>query len=88
MSSEGNLSTTMLTQDSNYQALFTQLKDLELKYNQESVRFSSENPLVVSLKEKRDAVLILLRERAQQVLKRQVEDRELTKGGISNLLTT
>ncbi|PSB56290.1 GumC family protein [Chamaesiphon polymorphus] len=84
LTSEGNLSTTMLTQDSNYQALFTQLKDLELKYNQESVRFSSENPLVISLKEKRDAVLVLLRERAQQVLKRQVEDRELTKGGISN----
>ncbi|AFY91595.1 GumC family protein [Chamaesiphon minutus] len=84
LSSEGNLSTTMLTQDSAYQELFKQLNDLELKYNQESVRFSSENPLVVSLKEKRDGVLVLLRERAQQVLKRQVEDSELTKGGISN----
>jgi polysaccharide biosynthesis transport protein len=84
LSSEGNLSTTMLTQDSGYQALFTQLKELEFKYNQESVRFSPENPLVVSLKEKRDGVLVLLRARAQQVLKRQVGDTELTQGGIAN----
>jgi polysaccharide biosynthesis transport protein len=84
LSSNGNLSTTMLTQDSGYQALFTQLKDLDLKYNQESVRFSPENPLIVALKEKRDGVLVLLRERAQQVLNRQVEDSELTQGGIAN----
>jgi polysaccharide biosynthesis transport protein len=84
LSSQGNLSTTMLTQDSGYQTLFTQLKELELKYNQESVRFSPENPLVVALKEKRDGVLILLRERAQQVLKRPVGDNELTQGGIAN----
>ncbi len=84
LSSSGNLSTTMLTQDSAYQELFKQLNDLELKYNQESVRFSPENPLIVALKEKRDGVLILLRERAQQVLKREVADNELTKGGISN----
>ena len=84
LSSNGNLSTTMLTQDAAYQELFKQLNDLELKYNQESVRFSPENPLIVALKEKRDGVLVLLRERAQQVLKRQVADSELTKGGISN----
>ena len=84
LSSSGNLSTTMLTQDAAYQELFKQLNDLELKYNQESVRFSPENPLIVALKEKRDGVLVLLRERAQQVLKRQVADNELTKGGISN----
>ncbi len=84
LESKGNLSTTMLTQDAAYQGLFAQLKELELKYNQESVRFSPENPLIVSLKEKRDGVLLLLRERAQQVLKRQVDDSELTKGGIAN----
>jgi polysaccharide biosynthesis transport protein len=84
LSSKGNLSTTMLTQDINYQELFKQLKELELKYNQESVRFSPENPLIIGLKEKRDAVLILLRERAQQVLQRQVADKELTQGGIAN----
>jgi polysaccharide biosynthesis transport protein len=84
LESKGNLSTTMLTQDTGYQALFTQLRELELKYNQESVRFSPENPLIVALKEKRDGVLILLRERAQQVLKRQVADSELTQGSIAN----
>lgn len=84
LESKGNLSTAMLTQDSAYQALFTQLKELELKYNQESIRFSPENPLIVSLKEKRDGVLKLLRERAQQVLKRQVADSELTGGTIAN----
>jgi polysaccharide biosynthesis transport protein len=80
LSSNSSLSTTMLTQDSGYQGLFTQLKELELKYNQESVRFSPENPLIVAIREKRDGVLILLRARAQQVLKRQVEDSELTRG--------
>jgi polysaccharide biosynthesis transport protein len=84
LTSEGNLSTTMLTQDAGYQGLFTQLKQLELAYNQESVRFSPENPLIVALKSKRDGVLVLLRERAQQVLKRQVADAELTQGGIAN----
>ena len=84
LTSEGNLSTTMLTQDAGYQGLFTQLKQLELAYNQESVRFSPENPLIVALKSKRDGVLILLRERARQVLKRQITDAELTQGGIAN----
>jgi polysaccharide biosynthesis transport protein len=84
LQSNGNLSTTMLTQDAAYQQLFAQLKDLELKYNQESVRFSPTNPLIVSLKEKRDGVLVLLRQRAEQVLKRQVADTELTQGGIAN----
>jgi len=85
LSSDGNLSTTMLTQDSSFQELFKQLNELELKYNQESVRFSPENPLIVGLKEKRDGVLVLLRERSQQVLKRQVDDRELTKNAIPNV---
>ncbi len=85
LSSDGNLSTTMLTQDSAFQELFKQLNELELKYNQESVRFGSENPLIVALKEKRDGVLVLLRERSQQVLKRQVDDRELTKSAIPNV---
>ncbi len=84
LKSNGNLSTTMLTQDVAYQQLFAQLKELELKYNQESVRFSPTNPLIVSLKEKRDGVIALLRQRAQQVLKRQVADTELTQGGIAN----
>jgi polysaccharide biosynthesis transport protein len=84
LKSKGNLSKTMLTQDAAYEGLFKQLNELELKYNQESVRFSPENPLIVNLKEKRDGVLILLRERAQQVLKRQVADSELTQGGIAN----
>ena len=85
LSSDGNLSTTMLTQDSAFQELFKQLNELELKYNQESVRFNAENPLIVGLKEKRDGVLVLLRERSQQVLKRQVDDRELTKNAIPNV---
>ncbi len=84
LTATGNLSTTMLTQDSSYQALFKELQEIELKYNQESVRFSADNPLILNLKEKRDGVLALLRERAQQVLKRQVADAELTQGGIAN----
>jgi polysaccharide biosynthesis transport protein len=84
LKSNNILSTTMLTQDSAYQELFKKLNELDLIYSQERVRFSDENSLVISAKEKRDAVLVLLKRRAQQVLNRVVPDDELTNGGIAN----
>jgi polysaccharide biosynthesis transport protein len=84
LNSNSNLSTTMLTQDSSYQELSKKLNDLELIYNQEKVRFSDNNLIVVTAKEKRDQVLLLLKKRAQQVLNRNVSDTELTNGSISN----
>jgi polysaccharide biosynthesis transport protein len=84
LKSENILSTTMLTQDTAYQDLFKKLNELELAYSQEKVRFSDENPLVIAAKEKRDEVLILLKRRAQQMLKREVSVKELTNGGIAN----
>jgi polysaccharide biosynthesis transport protein len=84
LNSNGNLSTTMLTQDSAYQELFKKLNELELVYSQERVRLSDNNPIVENAKEKRDRVLGLLKNRAQQVLNRSVSDTELTNGGISN----
>ncbi len=84
LNSSGNLSTTMLTQDSAYQELFKKLNELELAYSQEKVRFNDISPIVENAKEKRDKVLGLLKNRAQQVLNRSVSDAELTNGGISN----
>lgn len=78
------LSTTMLTQDSAYQELFKKLNELELAYTQQKIRFSDENPLVISAKANRDEVLVLLKNRAQQMLKREVPANELTSGGIAN----
>jgi polysaccharide biosynthesis transport protein len=78
------LSTTMLTQDSAYQELFKKFNELELAYSQQKVRFSDENPLVIDTKEKRDRVLALMKDRAQQMLKREVPANELTNGGIAN----
>lgn len=84
LKSDRILSKTMLTQDSVYQELFKKLNELELAYSQERVKFQDNNPLVVTAKEKRDAVLVLLKQRAQQVLNRAVANDELTNGGIAN----
>ena len=84
LKTEGNLSTTMLTQDSTYQELFKKLNELELGYSQEKLRLTDTNPIVIRLKEKRDDVLVLLKKRAREVLNREVPDTELTNGGIAN----
>jgi polysaccharide biosynthesis transport protein len=88
LKSNDTLSTTMLTQDSAYQELFKKLNELDLAYSQERVRFSDNNNIVITAKEKRDQVLVLLKNRAQQVLKRSVADSELTNGGIANFGNT
>ncbi len=84
LKSDNNLSTTMLTQDSAYQELFKKLNDLELIYSQEKLRLTDNSPILTSIKEKRDDVLVLLKNRAQQVLKREVPNSDLTNGGIAN----
>lgn len=84
LKTDDNLSATMLTQDSGYQELFKKLNELELAYSQEKLRLTDTNPIVIRLKEKRDDVLVLLKKRAQEVLKREVPDTELTNGGIAN----
>jgi polysaccharide biosynthesis transport protein len=86
--SNNTLSTTMLTQDSAYQELFKKLNELELIYNQERIRLSENNPIVISAREKRDGVLSMLKDRAQQVLKRDVSTADLTNGGIANFGNT
>jgi polysaccharide biosynthesis transport protein len=84
LESSNTLSTTMLTQDSAYQELFKKLNELELIYSQEKLRLSVESPIVISIKEKRDNVLSMLKARAQQVLKRDVPEADLIDGGIAN----
>jgi polysaccharide biosynthesis transport protein len=88
LKSNNTLSTTMLTQDSAYQELFKKLNELELIYNQEKLRLSENNPIVISAREKRDNVLAMLKNRAQQVLKRDVSTTDLTNGGIANFGNT
>jgi polysaccharide biosynthesis transport protein len=84
LQSENTLSTTMLTQDGVYQELFKKLNELELVYSQERLRLTDDSPILQSIKEKRDEVLLLLKNRAQQVLKRDVPDSDLLGGQISN----
>jgi polysaccharide biosynthesis transport protein len=88
LKSDNTLSTTMLTQDSVYQELFKKLNELELIYSQERLRLSDNDPIVISAREKRDNVLSLLKNRAQQVLKRNVSEADLTNGGIANFGNT
>jgi polysaccharide biosynthesis transport protein len=84
LTANNTLSTTMLTQDSAYQELFKKLNELELLYSQEKLRLTEDSPSLISVKEKRDEVLALLKNRAQQVLKRDVSTADLTNGGIAN----
>jgi polysaccharide biosynthesis transport protein len=84
LTANNNLSTTMLTQDTAYQDLFKKLNELELLYSQEKLRLTEDSPSLISVKEKRDEVLALLKNRAQQVLKRDVSNADLTNGGIAN----
>jgi polysaccharide biosynthesis transport protein len=84
LTANNTLSTTMLTQDSGYQELFKKLNELELLYSQEKLRLTENSPSLISVKEKRDEVLALLKNRAQQVLKREVSNTDLTNGGIAN----
>jgi polysaccharide biosynthesis transport protein len=83
--SDNSLSTTMLTQDGVYQKLAEEINLLNIKYNQERVRLSDENPTIIDLKKKREQLQILFRKRAQEVLKRPVSDAELSSGAISNV---
>ena len=83
--SDNSLSTTMLTQDGVYQKLAEEINLLNIKYNQERVRLSDENPTIIDLKKKREQLQLLLRKRAQEVLKRPVSDAELASGAISNV---
>jgi polysaccharide biosynthesis transport protein len=84
LTANNTLSTTMLTQDTAYQDLFKKLNELELLYSQEKLRLTEDSPSLISVKEKRDEVLALLKNRAQQVLKRDVSNTDLTNGGIAN----
>jgi polysaccharide biosynthesis transport protein len=84
LKSGNTLSTTMLTQDGGYQELFKKLNELELLYSQEKLRLTDDSPILASIKGKRDDVLLLLKNRAQQVLKRDVSNSDLTDGGIAN----
>jgi polysaccharide biosynthesis transport protein len=84
LTTNNTLSTTMLTQDAAYQDLFKKLNELELQYSQEKLRLTEDSPSLISVKEKRDEVLALLKNRAQQVLKRDVSTSDLTNGGIAN----
>jgi polysaccharide biosynthesis transport protein len=84
LNSSNTLSTTMLTQDTAYQDLFKKLNELELLYSQEKLRLTEDSPNLIAVKEKRDEVLALLKNRAQQVLKRDVSNTDLTNGGIAN----
>jgi polysaccharide biosynthesis transport protein len=84
LTANNSLSTTMLTQDTAYQELFKKLNELELLYTQEKLRLTEASPSLISVKEKRDEVLALLKNRAQQVLKHNVSNTDLTNGGIAN----
>jgi polysaccharide biosynthesis transport protein len=83
LKSDSALSKTGLTQDVTYQALLKQYNDLDSIYNQQRIRFTDDNPIVVSDKEKRDRALSALRNRAQQVLKQNVGDKDLIDGSVS-----
>jgi succinoglycan biosynthesis transport protein ExoP len=62
------LANALLSQDSVYEKLASQLKEIEAKYTQESSRFTEDHPVLVNLRKQRDSLLRLLQYRTGHVL--------------------
>ncbi len=72
------LAQAILSQDTVYEKIASQLKEVEAKYTLERTRFYDDHPVVRSLKQKRDSLLNLLQNRSVQVLGNAVEQIDLT----------
>jgi succinoglycan biosynthesis transport protein ExoP len=62
------LASSILSQDSVYQQLAGQLKEIEAKYTLERTRFYDNHPTIQNLKQQRDSMLQLLQYRSARVL--------------------
>ncbi|MEO1672236.1 MAG: polysaccharide biosynthesis tyrosine autokinase, partial [Cyanobacteria bacterium J06631_2] len=62
------LAASYLSESPRYQNLLNQLQEIEVELAQESTRFSSENPTIQSLEEKKSRLLTLLQQEAGGVL--------------------
>ncbi len=79
----------VLSQDSSYQKLVSQLQEIESQYAQESVRFRDDHPKIRDLKMRRERILSLLQRQAERVLgskASQVVGKEVVSGATQQSL--
>ncbi|MDJ0682889.1 MAG: polysaccharide biosynthesis tyrosine autokinase [Xenococcaceae cyanobacterium MO_167.B52] len=62
------IATSYLSASPRYQNLLNELQEVEIKLANESVRFGAQNPVIISLEERKSKLLNLLGKEARQVL--------------------
>ncbi len=62
------IATSYLSASPRYQKLLNELQEVEIKLANESVRFGAQNPVIISLEERKSKLLNLLGKEARQVL--------------------
>jgi capsular exopolysaccharide synthesis family protein len=68
LSPEQAIAVSYLTESPRYQDLLKQLQDVEIELAQESATYTDESPQILTIKEKRDNILNLLRKETQTLL--------------------
>ncbi len=63
-----SIESSYLSVSTRYQELLTELQALEVRFAQESVRFSAQNPVIIGLEEERASLLNLLEQESIRVL--------------------
>ncbi len=79
---KSSLANAALTEDSGYRDLVNQLRQIDIQYIQERLRYSENNPIVEDLIIQRANVLALLQQRSEKILRRSVSASELAVGTI------
>ncbi|ACK73832.1 lipopolysaccharide biosynthesis protein (plasmid) [Gloeothece citriformis PCC 7424] len=76
---------SVLSQDSAYQSLLTQLREIEIQYTLEKTRYASEHPILQDLKDRRDEIKRLLENHVQNLIgtqKSRLADKTVASGDI------
>jgi capsular exopolysaccharide synthesis family protein len=68
------IAASALSENPDYRALQAKIQEIDNKIAEESARFSDDNPVIVSLKEKRDNLEDLLNQQSQQIVGQNAAD--------------
>ena len=72
------IANSYLSESARYQALLNELQTVEIELAQESTRFASQNPVIMTLEDKKAQLLPLIKQEAFRVLGRNLPSEEYT----------
>ncbi|NCJ07258.1 polysaccharide biosynthesis tyrosine autokinase [Synechococcales cyanobacterium C] len=81
LSPQDALAATSLTENPRYQALLTQLKQIETQIASESAQFTDENPVIQTLRDQQRNLTALLNQETQRLVGSRVEAAASAAGG-------